>query len=109
MGRTRGFPRRPKESRNHLAIDDKFEDEVHGLIETGKEKGYLTYGEVNDALPDEIGSPDDLDDLMTTISGQGIDLWTRPSFPAASANALSTLLFMASRLLRKSQFHLTCY
>jgi RNA polymerase primary sigma factor len=64
-----------------LAIDDKFEDDVHGLIETGKEKGYLTYGEVNDALPDEIGSADDLDDLMTTISGQGIDLLDAPKFP----------------------------
>jgi RNA polymerase primary sigma factor len=64
-----------------LAIDDKFEEEVHGLIETGKEKGYLTYGEVNDALPDEIGSADDLDDLMTTISGQGIDLLDAPKFP----------------------------
>ncbi len=64
-----------------MAIDDKFEEEVHGLIETGKEKGYLTYGEVNDALPDEIGSADDLDDLMTTISGQGIDLLDAPKFP----------------------------
>jgi RNA polymerase primary sigma factor len=64
-----------------LAIDDKFEEEVHGLIENGKEKGYLTYGEVNDALPDEIGSADDLDDLMTTISGQGIDLLDAPKFP----------------------------
>jgi RNA polymerase primary sigma factor len=64
-----------------LAIDDKFEEDVHGLIETGKEKGYLTYGEVNDALPDEIGSADDLDDLMTTISGQGIDLLDAPKFP----------------------------
>jgi RNA polymerase primary sigma factor len=64
-----------------LAIEDKFEDEVHGLIETGKEKGYLTYNDVNDALPDEIGSPDDLDDLMTTISGQGIDLLDTPKFP----------------------------
>jgi RNA polymerase primary sigma factor len=64
-----------------LAIDDKFEEDVHGLIETGKEKGYLTYGEVNDALPDEIGSADDLDDLMTTISGQGIDLLDTPKFP----------------------------
>ncbi len=65
-----------------MAIEDhKFEDEVTGLIETGKEKGYLTYGEVNDALPDEIGSADDLDDLMTTISGQGIDLLDTPKFP----------------------------
>jgi RNA polymerase primary sigma factor len=64
-----------------LAINDKFEEEVHGLIETGKEKGYLTYGEVNDALPDEISSPDDLDDLITTIGTQGIDLLDAPKFP----------------------------
>ena len=65
-----------------MAIDEnKFEDDVQGLIEVGKEKGYLTYGDVNDALPDEIGSADDLDDLMTTISGQGIDLLDAPKFP----------------------------
>jgi RNA polymerase primary sigma factor len=64
-----------------LAIEDKFEDEVQGLIEVGKEKGFLTYNDVNDALPDEIGTPDDLDDLMTTISGQGIDLLDTPKFP----------------------------
>src|SRR6202042_1401107 len=70
-----------EESWETLAIEDKFEEDVNGLIETGKEKGYLTYGEVNDALPDEIGSADDLDDLMTTISGQGIDLLDAPKFP----------------------------
>jgi RNA polymerase primary sigma factor len=70
-----------EESWETLAIEDKFEEDVHGLIETGKEKGYLTYGEVNDALPDEIGSPDDLDDLITTIGTQGIDLLDTPKFP----------------------------
>ncbi|MGH9599524.1 MAG: RNA polymerase sigma factor RpoD [Terracidiphilus sp.] len=63
-----------------MAIDDKFEDDIHGLIETGKEKGYLTYGDVNDMLPEEIGSPDDLDDLITTIGTQGIDLLDAPKF-----------------------------
>src|SRR6202142_4459835 len=70
-----------EESRDPLAIEDKFEEDVTGLIETGKEKGYLTYGEVDDALPDEIGSPDDLDDLITTIGTQGIDLLDPPKFP----------------------------
>ena len=64
-----------------MAIDDKFEEEVQGLIEVGKEKGFLTYGDVNDALPDEIASPDDLDDLITTIGTQGIDLLDTPKFP----------------------------
>jgi RNA polymerase primary sigma factor len=64
-----------------LAIDEKFEHEIDNLIEVGKEKGFLTYGEVNDILPEEIGSADDLDDLITTIGTQGIDLLDTPKFP----------------------------
>jgi len=63
-----------------LAIDDKFEGDIDNLIEVGKEKGYLTYGDVNDMLPEEIGSADDLDDLITTIGTQGIDLLDSPKF-----------------------------
>jgi RNA polymerase primary sigma factor len=65
-----------------LAIDDKFEGDIDSLIEVGKEKGYLTYGDVNDMLPEEIGSADDLDDLITTIGTQGIDLLDSPKFGA---------------------------
>ncbi len=70
------------ESRNILAIDDKFEGDIDSLIEVGKEKGYLTYGDVNDILPDELASADDLDDLITTIGTQGIDLLDSPKFGA---------------------------
>ena len=69
-----------QESRIILAIDDKFEHDIDSLIEVGKEKGYLTYGDVNDMLPEEIGSADDLDDLITTIGTQGIDLLDGPKF-----------------------------
>src|SRR5271168_1209829 len=65
-----------------LAIDDKFEDDITNLIDSGKDKGYLTYGDVNDMLPEEIGSADDLDDLITTIGTQGIDLLDGPKFGA---------------------------
>ena len=65
-----------------MAIDDKFEHDIDSLIEVGKEKGYLTYGDVNDMLPEEIGSADDLDDLITTIGTQGIDLLDSPKFGA---------------------------
>jgi RNA polymerase primary sigma factor len=74
-----------------LASDDKFvhghehehehEHEIDTLIEVGKEKGYLTYGDVNEMLPDEMASsPEDLDDLITTIGTQGIDLLDVPKF-----------------------------
>ncbi|MFT4113103.1 RNA polymerase sigma factor RpoD [Silvibacterium sp.] len=57
-----------------MALEDKYEDELEKLIDAGKEKGYLTYGEVNDLLPGDMHSADDLDDLITTIGSQGIDL-----------------------------------
>ena len=56
-----------------MALEDKFDD-IKKLIDAGKEKGYLTYNEVNDLIPRDIHSPDDLDDLLTTIGTQGIDV-----------------------------------
>ena len=76
-----GVRRRIEEGGKQLAIDDKFEDDITNLIETGKEKGYLTYGDVNDMIPDDISSADDMDDLLTTIGSQGIDLREGPEFP----------------------------
>jgi len=57
-----------------LAIEDKYEQDIQKLIDAGKEKGYLTYNEVNDLLPGDMNSPDDLDDLLSTVNSQGIDI-----------------------------------
>ena len=57
-----------------MAIEDKYEEDIQKLIDAGKEKGYLTYNEVNDLIPGDLHSPDDLDDLITTIGTQGIDI-----------------------------------
>jgi RNA polymerase primary sigma factor len=53
---------------------EKYEEDLQKLIEAGKEKGFLTYNEVNEMLPGDVNSPDDLDDLLTTIGTQGIDV-----------------------------------
>jgi RNA polymerase primary sigma factor len=63
-----------RENNTALAIEDKYEEDIQKLIEAGKEKGYLTYNEVNDLIPGDLHSPDDLDDLITTIGTQGIDI-----------------------------------
>ncbi len=65
-----------------MALEDKFDD-IKKLIDAGKEKGYLTYDEVNDLIPHDVHSPDDLDDLITTIGGQGIDVLEGPKSPSA--------------------------
>ncbi|HTZ97047.1 MAG TPA: RNA polymerase sigma factor RpoD [Terriglobales bacterium] len=66
-----------------MALDDKYED-IKKLIDTGKEKGYLTYDQVNDLIPQDVHSPEDLDDLLTTIGTQGIDVLEGPKPPGAA-------------------------
>ncbi|MGA2960447.1 MAG: RNA polymerase sigma factor RpoD [Candidatus Korobacteraceae bacterium] len=66
-----------------MALEDKFDD-IKKLIDVGKEKGYLTYNEVNDLLPNDLHSPEDLDDLLTTIGTQGIDILEGPKLPSAA-------------------------
>jgi RNA polymerase primary sigma factor len=66
-----------------LALEDKFDD-IKKLIDTGKEKGYLTYDQVNDLIPHDVHSPEDLDDLLTTIGTQGIDVLEGPKLPSTA-------------------------
>jgi RNA polymerase primary sigma factor len=44
------------------------------LISMGKEKGYLTYDEVNDILPPDVVSPENIDDLMVLFGEMDIEL-----------------------------------
>src|SRR2546423_9287641 len=56
-----------------MSIEEKY-DEVRQLINIGKEKGYLLYDEVNELLPAEITSSDELDDLFNTFGSAGIEV-----------------------------------
>ena len=66
---------------------DKYEDDIDKLIDTGKEKGYLTFGEVNDLLPGDINTQ-----TTSMTSSQPSTLRASMSFPAISfpATARST-------------------
>src|SRR3954463_13180344 len=57
----------------HLSIEERY-DEVRQLINIGKEKGYLLYDEVNELLPADITSSDELDDLFNTFGSAGIEV-----------------------------------
>ena len=56
-----------------LSIEERY-DEVRQLITVGKEKGYLLYDEVNELLPSEITSSEDLDDLFNAFGSAGIEV-----------------------------------
>ena len=49
-------------------------EEVQQLIDLGKEKGYLTYDEVNDILPADMVSSEQLDDVMSMFGEMDIEV-----------------------------------
>ncbi len=57
-----------------LALEEKY-DQVRQLILMGKERGYLLYDEVNDILPAEVHSSEEIDDLLSTFERYGIDIY----------------------------------
>jgi RNA polymerase primary sigma factor len=57
-----------------LALEEKY-DQVRQLINMGKERGYLLYDEVNDILPAEVHSSEEIDDLLSTFERYGIDVY----------------------------------
>src|SRR5208282_3439994 len=63
-----------------LALDD-----ITKLIDAGRDKGHLTYNEVNDLIPHDVHCPEDLDDLITTIGTRGIDMLEgQPELPSSA-------------------------
>src|SRR5947208_743807 len=53
---------------------EKIDDSLKTLLESGKEKGYLTYSQVNDHLPDDDANPEKIDQLLMLLEREGIEL-----------------------------------
>ena len=54
------------------------------LIKLGKDRGYLTYGEINDHLPDDLVDAEAIDGIISTFSDMGISVYDQ----APDADAL---------------------
>ena len=57
---------------------DNLGPEVKSLIEKGKERGFVTYDELNKVLPDDMVSPDKLDAVLQKMDDLGIELVETP-------------------------------
>ncbi len=58
-----------------MAEKSQQQSRLKELIARGKEQGYLTYAEVNDHLPEEINSPDQVEDIIAMINDIGINVF----------------------------------
>ncbi len=55
------------------------QSQLKTLIARGKEQGYLTYGEVNDHLPNDIVDPEQIEDIVNMINDMGITVYEKAS------------------------------
>ncbi|TXR54183.1 RNA polymerase sigma factor RpoD [Reinekea thalattae] len=58
-----------------MAEKSQRQSRLKELIAKGKEQGYLTFAEVNDHLPEEINSPDQVEDIIAMINDIGIEVF----------------------------------
>jgi RNA polymerase primary sigma factor len=56
-----------------LSIEERY-DEVRRLIAIGKNNGYVLYDKVNELLPSDITSSDELDELFDAFGSAGIEI-----------------------------------
>ncbi|UCC13591.1 MAG: RNA polymerase sigma factor RpoD [Gammaproteobacteria bacterium] len=60
-----------------VVISDDKQSQLKLLIARGKEQGYLTYGEVNDHLPNDIVDPEQIEDIVNMINDMGITVYEK--------------------------------
>src|ERR1700740_1669073 len=53
---------------------DKLDEGLKTLLDLGKRRGFLTFDQVNDYLPDEASSPDKIHGLLESLDEMGIEL-----------------------------------
>ena len=58
-------------------IVSKQAQQLKDLIARGKEKGFLTYSEVNDHLPNGIVDPDQIENIVNMINDMGISVFEK--------------------------------
>src|SRR2546422_1581491 len=63
----------PAKSRPHLDREEK-NLKIKELIKLAKEQGYLTYGDINDILPENIVSAEELDSIMIMLRSMDIEI-----------------------------------
>jgi len=61
----------------NIPTDNSRQSQLKLLIARGKEQGYLTYGEVNDHLPNDIVDPEQIEDIVNMINDMGITVYEK--------------------------------
>jgi RNA polymerase primary sigma factor len=73
--RSKGEKEAPSRSQLTPEEQEARRNRLKVLIKLGKERGYLTYGEINDHLPDDLVDAEAIDGIISTFSDMGISVY----------------------------------
>lgn len=63
-----------KDSQQEVMSLEEQRKRLRQLIALGKERGYLTYAEINDHLPEDVSDAEQIENIVTMIAGLGIQV-----------------------------------
>ena len=76
LSKKRGRKKKDKQAAGQQPIDPELRrTRLKGLIVQGKERGFLTYAEINDHLPDDMLQSDQLETIVSMINDMGIPVY----------------------------------
>src|SRR5690606_36369239 len=76
-GGKRGKGEKEPSGRGLMSLEEQEarRNRLKALIKLGKDRGYLTYGEINDHLPDDLVDVEAIDGIISTFSDMGISVY----------------------------------
>ncbi len=64
-------------------------EKIKELVRLAQEQGYLTYSDINDALPDSVVTPEDLDEIYIKLRNLEVEILHRAQLPNQGSQHLS--------------------
>lgn len=65
---------KPKKRRNSVKAQEKLNERIRTLIRLSKEQGFLTYKDINKALPDSVNNPEEIENVISILQNLEVEV-----------------------------------
>lgn len=65
---------KPKKRRNSAKAQEKLNERIRVLIRLSKEQGFLTYKDINKALPDSVNNPEEIENVISILQNLEVEI-----------------------------------
>jgi RNA polymerase primary sigma factor len=72
-------PAAPSREKTHPAPEKDYKTSLNKLIGLGKKQGYVTYAQINDILPENVTSSEEIESVMMILSEKRIEVTHSPN------------------------------